>query len=434
MEWQRLDAPAQRGTRLWLFGAAMLFVAIWAHVLAGIWQGSALADWLGWDYGNFWAGGRAFLAHGVAAAYDLATLGTYSQPLVVSHAADGAPRTYGPLLYPPILLPLAAPLSLLPAPAAFLLWTALNMLPSLYVLWEIAGRFSGGPLERGARAALLLTFLPLGIGLYVGQPVGLYLLSLYEAYRALERGDDFRAGLWLGLLAIKPQYAAVLAFVFLCKRRWRALGGLVLVGVVAATSSIVIAGPDGVRAYLASSQYFAGFRDVDVTVFPRAMISWRGLVANALPPEATEAQGYLVTMMLSVLTLATVPLVWRGPWQPRSPTFAARLLATLLVTMLVSFHNHVHGAALLVVPGVLFAAQGIGPRLTQAALRVGLVLPTLLFFLTENTTFCAMLFSLLELVALAPLVAAAIVEWRRAHVVARQQRGLSVAASLATPG
>jgi hypothetical protein len=50
-------------------------------------------------------------------------------------------------------------------------------------------------------------------------------------------------------------------------------------------------------------------------------------------------------------------LIWRGPWSPHSDDFALRFLATLAVTLLVAYQSQPHGAALLLIPGVLVASK-----------------------------------------------------------------------------
>ena len=113
--------------------------------------------------------------------------------------------------------------------------------------------------------------------------------------------------------------------------------------------------------------------------------------------------------VLSLLTLGVLPVIWRGSWDPADDRFAGRMLATLIVTIVTSFHSHVHGAAILLVPGMLLAAGGGGRPPLPLLLRVGLVLPTLLFFLTRATNLVAVIFMLLMLICLAFLVASEVI-------------------------
>src|SRR5438876_10033606 len=206
------------------------------------------------------------------------------------------------------------------------------------------------------------------------------LAAIYGAYLAFERGDELQAGLLTGVLLLKPQYAVAVVAVLLLKRRWTALAGVGGVALLLVVSSAVLLGTDGLRVYAESVRAVAGFRAVEPGVYPEYMISWRGMLANLLP-TVSEAAGLGLTAALTLLTFCALPLIWRGPWEPRSPQFARRFLATLLVAMLTSFHNHVYGAALLLVPGMALVAANIAGKPLQMLLRVGLFVPPLLFLL-----------------------------------------------------
>jgi hypothetical protein len=104
-----------------------------------------------------------------------------------------------------------------------------------------------------------------------------------------------------------------------------------------------------------------------VAIDPSQMISWRALVLNLLPHVAGDV-GLALTGLLSILSLATLPLIWRGAWDPRGPRFAGQMLATIIVTLLVAYHSQLHGAVLLMVPGVIMLAQGTMPDVVRRTL------------------------------------------------------------------
>jgi hypothetical protein len=164
-------------------------------------------------------------------------------------------------------------------------------------------------------------------------------------------------------------------------------------------------GADGLLAFAGSFGHFSGFRSVDVTAAPRYMISWRGLLVKVLPPTVTEEFGLALTGLLSALTVGTLPLIWRGSWAPSERRFPPQMLATMLVTMLAGFHNHAHGAALLLVPGMVLAAQGGGPRALRTILRAGVYVPSIVFCLSADAALTALVLGVLLLAALAVIVA-----------------------------
>jgi hypothetical protein len=234
-----------------------------------------------------------------------------------------------------------------------------------------------------------LSCAPLVLGLLLGQVEGLLLYALYRAYRAFVRERDFTAGLWIGLLCLKPQYALFLALVLALKRRWLAVAGVLAVAGAIAALSLVAIGWDGIQQYRAMLVEATAFRPGAAAHAPGDMVSWRGLLYNVLPDTA-QTQGLALTLLLSGVTVLALPVIWRGAWQPRDRRFAPRLLGTILVTMLASFHNHLHGAALVALPAMAVAAQGGGAAL-RILLLLGLYLPSAAYLLTGDVALVAQL-------------------------------------------
>jgi hypothetical protein len=168
------------------------------------------------------------------------------------------------------------------------------------------------------------------------------------------------------------------------KRRWRALAGLATAAMLIVFSSFVALGPWGTMGYLETLRSMSGFREVHPIIYPHQMINWRGLLVNILPASATEAQGRALTLILAALTASTLPLLWRGRWDGSSPRFPAQMLATMLITMLCSFHNHLHGATLLLIPAVALLGRGGASPPLRLLLGLGFCAPTALFAMTHD--------------------------------------------------
>jgi hypothetical protein len=239
----------------------------------------------------------------------------------------------------------------------------------------------------------------------LGQPVVLLLVGLHRAVRAFQRGDEGQAGFWTAMLLLKPQYGVCFGFVYVYKRRWRAVAGMAAGGLLIVLASFAVAGTEGMQAYVHSLTQFSGFRDVDPTVAPQAMINWRALLIN-FAPGISEAQGQRLTLALALATAGTLPLVWRGRWDPRSDRFAPAILATVLVTLLASPHSHAHGATLLLVPGLLLLNRtGVTPAL-KLILGLALVVPTVVFVTSGSVVLTSTVITLGLIAALAALLAA----------------------------
>jgi hypothetical protein len=79
------------------------------------------------------------------------------------------------------------------------------------------------------------------------------------------------------------------------------------------------------------------------------MMNWRALIL-AVRPGIDDERGQVLFAALSVLTIAACLLPWRGAWNPQDSAFAPRFCALTLGTLISSYHSHLHGAALLIVP------------------------------------------------------------------------------------
>lgn len=360
----------ERTTSPWMIAAIVGNLTFWALNALHEWSVRGPFAVLGVDWARFWGASRAFSRISPAAAYDLPTIAAFMQPLANSLGA-GVPGAnvvrVGPAPYPPIFLELFGAFTWPPPLIGFALWTLVNGALAFFLLHGTARRAGlGAPCSV---ALLLLSTFPMMMALYVGQLVVLLLLCLTQAIEALEAERDFTAGVWTGLMMVKPQYAIWLLAVFVAKRRFTAVAGFATGSAVVVASSLAVGGEDGMTAYIrqliTAYPRYAGAMAID----PRGMISWRGLVIVGFPHLSTTASVGLVAL-LSVATLALLPLIWRGPWNPAEPRFARRMTATLIVTLLVAYHSQPHGAALLLVPATLMVARSSAPRHAAVLLAV----------------------------------------------------------------
>jgi hypothetical protein len=255
------------------------------------------------------------------------------------------------------------------------------------------------------------------------------LFGLAQVYRSLRVEQELRAGLWLGLLLLKPQYAIGLGLVLLLKRRWSALAGAALAGAILAVLSLALIGVSGLLTYRSLLDEIAGFRSAPAGIAPNIMISWRGFLLNVLP-GLSDTQGVWLTLALSALTLCTLPVVWRGPWRPRDGGFANRFLITTAVTLLAAYHSHIYGATLLLVPGALLSWGGTVSA--RALPWLAVLVPYPLLLLTGWTPLVATALTLLMALA----VSSAVWQGLATDEPAATEQAIlaSVPGSAATPG
>lgn len=386
------------GPHRWMAFGAVVMLAAWANIIIPIWQRHGLFSYLAGDFGVYRTIAVALVSEGPRAMYDLDRIATHMEPLRAYYGPDSGPLNVGPGPYPAAyILPFTA-LAAFSPPLGFLIWTLFNLALAIAVARSLAARF---PERSWGLVASAVLFFPVVYTLFFGQLAIVMLCGLDRAFRAFEDGREFKAGLWCGSLFLKPQYVAFLSLVLLYKGRWRALGGLAVAGLGLFLASLAIVGPKGLRDYLVTLRLLTGFHAGHPIIHPETMINWRGLLINFLPPDIPERDGLLYTSILSLITTGSLLIIWRGRWDPHNERFAARFLATLIVTMLASLHNHIHGAALLLVPGMALAARGGGPWPLPTLLVIGVYAPPILFAVTGSATDVSWLLCVLMFIALA---------------------------------
>lgn len=107
--------------------------------------------------------------------------------------------------------------------------------------------FSRG--EKWILAAGTFLFLPTFSGIMNGQDVLVLLLGASLWMLHLMTGNQFRAGLWLGLAAIRPQMALMLSIPFLFRHQ-KVLVGAAITGSILAALSLGMIGMDGLTRYI----------------------------------------------------------------------------------------------------------------------------------------------------------------------------------------
>src|SRR4030095_5003753 len=108
------------------------------------------------------------------------------------------------------------------------------------------------------------------------------------------RGESDQAGVWAGLLALKPTFMPVLLLWFAVRRQWKSLAYALMTGGAVALVSVCLTGPGALKDY--SSMSFKMANGVYATVNSARMPNIRGLV---------EIIGYgnFVAVIISVVVL-----------------------------------------------------------------------------------------------------------------------------------
>lgn len=351
-----------RGKALALATAWLILVVFATPILMKPWPDVLLRT----DFVSFWTAGHMVREGFGQSLYDL-SLQRRVQDALRSELAtvERNPLPSGQVSYynPPPLALLFVPLSLLPLPTAYLVWTALSFLAFLAaVALPLRGRPSAW-----TPTVLMLTFGGVVDSLIWGQVNGLFLLAASLGLVALGSGRPALGGALLGFLWLKPQYAVLFPLVFLLKRRWLELAGMAVVGLAVAAASLAMVGADGIAGYLELLNRIGGFRPPPLaSVNAHLMVNWRSLLLNVWP-AVPEALGFALMLALAAATVLASLLAWRGRWDPTSPRFPRQMLVLMLATVLASPHSHYYGMVLLLGPlSVAIARPWQGTRLEGA--------------------------------------------------------------------
>jgi Glycosyltransferase family 87 len=326
---------------------------------------------LGFDWTLFYAQAMALRSGAGAAIYDQSTIDRYLQPLLQYYGGPQTSLDGWPQPYPPFFAAVMVPFTLAAAPLDLALWLVVSLAAALFLAYRVRqflpdlGRF-------GAPAAVLAT-IPVAWGLFMGQPMIVLAVAVSEMFISFKAQKDFRAGLWLAALLLKPQYTVLFGIFVLWKRRWSAVAGAILGGAVLLLLGVVTAGP---QSYLAFANSIKAMSDLHGGVAGATlMMNWRAVVL-AVRPGIGEVSGQAIVWTLSIATMLVGLLPWRGKWEPQSRTFAPRFAVLTLAALISSYHSHPHGAALLIVPLAAAWAAPTFQLATRAATWIAVYAPT----------------------------------------------------------
>ena len=286
------------------------------------------------DFAAFWAAAAMTLEGAPAAAYD------WNAHRAVEVAELG--RDFNGFMawhYPPHVQLAVTPLGALPLFAAMALWVGGTLALFLWTCWRILPH-PNAVLAGLAAAPTALTLVNGQIGFLIAALTGLALLDLDR--------KPLRAGLWLGLLSLKPHLVVALPVPLLVTGRWRAVfGGAATVLALAALSWAVL-GSDTWAAFIASITQTSG-------VFAGADGRWT-MYANLYGGLRFAGVGFAAALFIhlgvAIAVLTLTVQAWRAP--TTSPEIKAALIcfaAVVATPRILNYDLHI------LVIGALFQAR-----------------------------------------------------------------------------
>ncbi|WP_321781822.1 glycosyltransferase family 87 protein [Paraburkholderia sp. J94] len=290
---------------------------------------------LGYDFITFWAASHLALAGHAADAYQI--------PLLFAAEKIGVPASQSVFVwyYPPTFYLLVLPLALLPyivAYWAFILPTlCLYLLALRRVVWNTHAKWC------------IAAFPGLWMNIFHGQNAFLTATLAAAAVLCLKRRPVL-AGVFIGLLAIKPHLALLFPVALLAIGAWRAIIAAATTAVIFLALGSLTLGTPTLTACLGSLRYARVFLEGGFLPWPKMPTAFALMRLLGAP----VGSAYLVHAIGAGCAVLAVWFVWR-----RSQDWGLRGAALMTATFLVSPYVFDYDLAWLAFPIAWLALIGL---------------------------------------------------------------------------
>ncbi len=259
---------------LWLASTAV--AAFWAATYdVATWLVQFARQPIHPDFRIFYVAAEAGVRYGWPSIYDLATLRALSASFPAGQSYINEQLPY---INPPLLAWLIAPLTALPVPIAFALWSALS-LAALVWAWQIAAPFAG--LGKAALLLLALALWPVLDAFYFGQPSLIVLALVAAAWWFCLRDQPVAAGAALAVATgLKPHVVILVPFALAAAGHYRVFLAWAGACLVLAVAFVVTLGADGLSNWWQVLQY--GQTDTGQSRYTLAFIVGTGPISYGL--------------------------------------------------------------------------------------------------------------------------------------------------------
>ncbi len=262
-------------------------------------------------------------------------------------------------------------------------WMAILLLlngASVFILMKSVSTLNLSRRNQWTLAIGAFLFLPTFSGFINGQDVILLLLGTSIWMFQLFGGKPFVAGLGLGLSAIRPQTAILLAAPFLIKGR-KVFWGAILGGGILGVISLTLIGPVGLQRYF----NILGVVEGGMWKLPHSldMPTLSGLLRRTFGAVDRELFRYVIWSGYFA-GLAIIGILWRKSMHISEKQVGLLILGSLLVVP----YAHYHELTVLLIPIFclirILSAKGLLPNAWLAALPLAVSFVLLMGFIGEG--------------------------------------------------
>jgi len=214
-----------------------------------------------------------------------------------------------------------------------------------YLPWYIIGAFIIGA----------TTFVPIMISLLVGQTSIFLCVIFLLSWFFLKKGWEFRGGLMLSLILIKPHFFILPLFAILIQRRITILAGIVMGAVCLLGISYFLVGWNSMNNYFALLRVFYD-TGTGYNINLSAQQSIQTLLLIMFHTQnLDQIRFYWIIGILSII-IPTL-FIWSKKLPYTSREFALQFALLIIATLLTSPHTHFYDVSLLLVVIVLVFSQ-----------------------------------------------------------------------------
>ncbi len=340
------------------------------------------------DFTQFYCAAQMIRQNRGGSLYDLTKQMEFQSRVAPVHVFYNHPP-FGALLY--------LPYTYVPYGTACILWTitSLGLLIIAVLLIQAStdftssiSRFSRVRADVGLAAVLFLTFGPATTCLLIGQDSMLMLVVYSMVFALLKRGSDFQAGCVLACGLFKFHLILPFALILLLRRKWSVLKGFGLIGSLFVLISVGISGSQILITYPRLLFFDPTYQKIGGFA-PEFMPNIRGLLFVLTRGKVTGPAFGVLVAACSIVVLWYAAKNWRD--ERLATSFAASLLATLLS----SYHLYNYDLTLLLLPIAILFSEMVGRGLplgksVAGAALVALFIPPLHLLLSLDRIYALM--------------------------------------------
>ncbi|MFB3102321.1 MAG: glycosyltransferase family 87 protein, partial [Alphaproteobacteria bacterium] len=319
-----------------LFALAVAFVVI---LVSGSGT-TTLTGRIGGDYPAFYSAGQIIADGEAENLYSLRTQREYQQELIGDQSGVLA------FAYPPHFALFYAPLSELPFRVSYAVHT-LAMVAALALACLLIQRIYPNLIAKPELLFFLaFTAYPIFRSVIGGQNTALSILLIVLCWYKVLHNKHYQAGIYLGLLLFKPQFALPLAGLFLLSGRWRVWVSAGATGIVLIALNSALLGPGWFADWFDIVRTFSRF---DVQVNFAELVSWQGFI------QAVVGQGNSFAVALgwglSGATILAISWVWFAGG--RTADFNSQLALASICIVLISPHTLYYDSGIVLIAVVV---------------------------------------------------------------------------------